>query len=89
VITTAATPWGELTSRGLGWIVDNDATQLRDALILALSMESDWLQSIRYEASAFAGKTFLWQPIADKYVDTYAWLFSPAAAKPPWVTDAA
>ena len=45
VITSRATPWSELSSRGLGWIVDNDVTQLRDALDLAVSTDASRLRS--------------------------------------------
>ena len=45
VITSRATPWSELSSRGLGWIVDNDVTQLRDALDLAVSTDAGRLRS--------------------------------------------
>jgi len=85
VITSRATPWGELSSRGLGWIVDNDVTQLRDALDLAVSTDAGRLRSIRNEARDYAQK-YLWPPIADRYVDTYKWITSPGATKPDWVT---
>jgi glycosyltransferase involved in cell wall biosynthesis len=85
VITSKATPWGELSSRGLGWIVDNDVTQLRDALRLAVSTDADRLRSIRNEARDYA-QQYSWPPIADRYVDTYKWVTTPGAAKPDWVT---
>jgi glycosyltransferase involved in cell wall biosynthesis len=85
VITSKATPWGELSSNGLGWIVDNDVTQLRDALQLAVSTETDRLRSIRSEARDYAQK-YSWPPIVDRYVDTYKWVITPGAAKPDWVT---
>jgi glycosyltransferase involved in cell wall biosynthesis len=85
VVTSKATPWGELSSRGLGWIVDNDVAQLRDALHLAVSTNVSCLRSIRNEARDYAQK-YLWPPIADRYVDTYKWVSNPSTAKPDWVT---
>jgi glycosyltransferase involved in cell wall biosynthesis len=85
VITSKATPWGELSLRGLGWIVDNDVTQLRDALHLAVSTDVGRLRSIRSEARNYAQK-YSWLPIADRYVDTYKWVSTPGAIKPDWVT---
>jgi glycosyltransferase involved in cell wall biosynthesis len=85
VITSRATPWAELPSRGLGWIVDNDVAQLRDALHLAVSMDVARLRSIRNEARDYAQK-YLWPPIADRYVDTYKWVTELGAPKPDWVS---
>jgi glycosyltransferase involved in cell wall biosynthesis len=87
VITSTATPWGELSSRGLGWIVDNDVAQLRDALQRALSMDADELRPIRNDARAYARK-YMWSPIADRYVDTYNWIAAPGSTRPNWVTTA-
>jgi glycosyltransferase involved in cell wall biosynthesis len=86
VITSKATPWGELSAKGLGWIVDNDVTQLRDALRLAVSMDADKLRTIRNRARDYAGK-YMWPPIADRYVDTYKWIAA-GSTRPDWVTTA-
>jgi glycosyltransferase involved in cell wall biosynthesis len=85
VITSKATPWGELSLKGLGWILDNDVPQLRDALNLALSTDTDRLRSIRKEARDYAQK-YSWPPIVERYVDAYRWVAAPSTAKPDWVT---
>jgi glycosyltransferase involved in cell wall biosynthesis len=87
VITSKATPWAELSSRGLGWIVGNDVAQLRDALQLAVSMDAGELQPIRNAARDYARK-YMWAPIADRYVDTYNWIAAPGSTRPDWVTTA-
>jgi glycosyltransferase involved in cell wall biosynthesis len=87
VITSRATPWGELSSRSLGWIVDNDVTQLRNALQLAVSMDTEELRPIRNDARDYAQK-YMWRPIADRYVDTYNWISAPGSTRPDWVTTA-
>jgi glycosyltransferase involved in cell wall biosynthesis len=87
VITSTATPWGELSSRGLGWIVDNNVAQLRDALQIAVSMDADELRRIRNAARDYA-RQYMWPPIADRYVDTYNWIATPASTRPDWVTNA-
>jgi glycosyltransferase involved in cell wall biosynthesis len=84
VITSRATPWSELPSKGLGWIVDNDVAQLRDALELALSTDATRLRSIRAKARDYA-QQFMWPPIAERYVAAYKWLSEPRTAKPDWV----
>jgi glycosyltransferase involved in cell wall biosynthesis len=85
VITSKATPWDELSSRGIGWIVDNDVPQLRYALHRAVSTDLSRLRSMRNQARDYAQK-YLWPPIADRYVDTYKWVSDPAVDKPDWVT---
>jgi glycosyltransferase involved in cell wall biosynthesis len=87
VITSSATPWGELSSRGLGWIVDNDVAQLRNALDLAVSIDVGRLRSIRSEARDHA-RQFLWPSIAGRYVETYQWVSTPGSPTPDWVTAA-
>jgi glycosyltransferase involved in cell wall biosynthesis len=87
VITSRATPWAELSSRGLGWIVDNDVTELRNALDLAVSTDASRLRSIRNEAREYA-QQYMWPPIADRYVTTYRWVATPGTTKPDWVTQA-
>jgi glycosyltransferase involved in cell wall biosynthesis len=84
-ITSKAMPWGELSSKGLGWTVDNDVSQLRDALHLAVSTDAGRLRSIRNEARDYAQR-YSWPPIADRYVATYKWITAPGATKPDWVT---
>jgi glycosyltransferase involved in cell wall biosynthesis len=85
VITTKATPWGALATKGLGWILDNDNAQLRDALERAVSTGSERLHAVRKEARDYA-QNFLWPPIVDRYVEAYKWVASPYAAKPDWVS---
>lgn len=85
VITSKATPWGELASRGLGWIIDNDDAQLRDALSRAVSADSERLRTTRNEARDYA-QNFLWPPIADRYVEAYKWVAAPGEVKPDWIS---
>lgn len=85
IITTKATPWGELASRGLGWILDNDEAQLRDALERAVSTGSERLRTLRDQARDY-GHNFLWPPIVDRYVETYKWVAAPGRAKPDWIS---
>jgi len=85
VITSKATPWGELASRGLGWIIDNDEAQLRDALARAVSTDSMRLRRLRNEARDYA-KNYLWPPIVDRYVEVYKWVAAPDTATPDWVS---
>jgi glycosyltransferase involved in cell wall biosynthesis len=85
VITSKATPWGELASRGLGWIIDNDEAQLRDALSCAVSTDSERLRMVGNEARDYA-QNYLWPPIVDRYVEAYKWVATPGTEKPDWVS---
>jgi glycosyltransferase involved in cell wall biosynthesis len=87
VITSKATPWSELASRGLGWIIDNDEAQLRDALSRAVSTAPMRLRTVRNEAQDYA-QNYLWPPIMDRYVEAYKWVAAPGAAKPDWISRA-
>lgn len=85
-ITTTATPWSDIASRGMGWIVDNDVAQLRNALEIAISLDPDQMEPIRQRAAAYARQNFLWPPIADSYAETYKWLLDPRNSTPDWVS---
>jgi glycosyltransferase involved in cell wall biosynthesis len=84
-ITTKATPWNEIVSIGIGWIVNNDAAQLRRALEQAISLDAGEIAQMRERASAYARTRFLWAPIIQQYVETYEWLLDPRRDMPSWV----
>ena len=85
VITTRATPWGCLEHEGLGWIVDNDVLQLRDALSSAIQLEPSKLEGLRSKAQAYASQHFGWASIAQRYAETYDWISNPSGAAPACV----
>lgn len=85
VITTKATPWGELGEIGLGWIIDNDVRQIRDALGTATSLDASHLSAIRDETHMYARKRYNWEVITQHYLETYAWLASPSMPPPDWI----
>jgi len=86
VITTRATPWAQLATKRLGWIVDNDVDQLNAALTQALALKPDQLESIGEKARHYAREKFSWPQIADQYLTTYDWIRSPALPRPDWVS---
>lgn len=85
VITTRATPWGDLANGDLGWIVDNDVPQLRDALQAAINLDPVRLSTMRDRARRYATQRFGWEAIAQKYAETYRWLCEPSMPMPPWI----
>lgn len=85
VITTHATPWECLVSEGLGWVVDNDVLQLRDALAAAIRLEPSKLAGVRPKAQAYASQHFGWPAIAQRYAEAYDWISNPAGAVPAFV----
>lgn len=85
VITTRATPWECLAHEGLGWIVDNDVSQLRDALAAAIRLEPSKLEGLRPKAQAYASQHFGWAAIAQRYAEAYDWISNPSGAAPAFV----
>lgn len=85
VITTKATPWECLEREGLGWQVDNDPRQLRDALLAAMQLGDEKRNNIGLRASAYAQKNFNWPDIVDKYLLAYRWLIDGNIRKPEWI----
>lgn len=85
VITTKATPWESLEREGLGWQVDNDPRQLRDALLAAMRLGEEKRSDMSLRASAYAQKNFNWPDIVDKYLLAYRWLIDGNIPKPEWI----
>lgn len=85
VITTTSTPWGDLPSEGIGWIVDNDVGQLAEALQSALEVVGARLLAMRAKAYAYAVARFEWASIADLYLKTYEWLLGRRVEMPAWI----
>lgn len=85
VITTRATPWECLEHEGLGWIVDNNVSQLRDALAAAIRLEPSKLEGLRPKAQAYASQHFGWAAIAQRYAEAYDWISNPSGAAPAFV----
>jgi len=85
VITTRATPWECLVHEGLGWIVDNDVSQLRDALATAICLEPSKLEDLRPKAQAYASQHFGWAAIAQRYAETYNWISNPSGTAPTFI----
>lgn len=85
VITTTATPWGNLPSEEIGWIVGNDIGQLTAALQSAIDLTDAQLAEVRGRAVAYAQERFRWDAIAKIYLETYASLLDPSTRAPSWV----
>lgn len=85
VITTNATPWECLAREGIGWQVDNDPRQLRDALLAALRIEDEERKEMALRASVYAKENFNWSNVVDKYIVAYQWLVGGGAQKPKWI----
>lgn len=85
VVTTRATPWGDLADQDLGWIVCNNVEQLRDALQTAISLNRQRLLAMRLRAHDYAINRFNWDAIAARYLNTYTWLLRPALPTPDWI----
>lgn len=85
VITTKATPWGELGDLGLGWIIDNNVEQLRGALTQAIDLDRETRSRMSMEAHLYASQRFGWDNIVEQYAETYEWLLHPSRIAPDWV----
>ena len=86
VITTRATPWGDLPERGLGWIIDNDVDQLAHSLEQAVLLAPADLAAMRARAHDYAAGRFRWDAIAATYLQAYRWLLEPSTPTPDFIS---
>lgn len=85
VITTRATPWAHLVNEGLGWIIDNDVSQLRQAIEHAIRLEPAELESMRLKAHTYAFNNFSWETISERYIETYEWILQRSGPAPAYI----
>jgi glycosyltransferase involved in cell wall biosynthesis len=74
VITTNATPWLEVVSRGCGWIVPVEIVHLTEALRIALSMSPEALRGMGIKGRVWAEKSFSVENVLSSLDQVYRWL---------------
>lgn len=85
VITTTSTPWECLARERIGWQVDNDPVQIKDAILMAMKLEGNECSDMRLRALTYAKSNFSWPDIAEKYLCSYKWLLEGNNLKPSWI----
>lgn len=74
VITTFSTPWECLIKERIGWQVDNDPLQIRDALSNAMDLDKNTLLAMGKRASTYSRSQFDWGGIINNYISSYHWV---------------
>lgn len=74
VITTRATPWGELVTHRCGWWVDVGVEPLRRALSDATTRTTDELAAMGARGSALVIENYSWPTVAKKMLGVFEWL---------------
>jgi glycosyltransferase involved in cell wall biosynthesis len=78
VITTRATPWGEIANQECGWVIDNDVDSIVSCLNVALNTTVSERKKMGLHATKYAAK-FNWDGIALQMADVYDWVLGNAA----------
>ncbi len=78
VITTRATPWGEIANQECGWVIDNDVDSIVSCLNVALNTTVSERNKMGLHATKYAAK-FNWDGIALQMADVYDWVLGNAA----------
>jgi glycosyltransferase involved in cell wall biosynthesis len=73
VITTRATPWGEIAKQECGWVIDNDIDSIVSCLIVALNTTTAERNQMGARAIKYADN-FNWNNIAFQMADVYDWI---------------
>lgn len=85
VITTRATPWSGLASRGCGWWVEPTAEALAEGLRAAFALDPAALRVMGAKGREYA-REFHWPTIARQTADVYRWVLG-RGSKPACVVD--
>jgi glycosyltransferase involved in cell wall biosynthesis len=78
VITTRATPWGEIANQECGWVIDNDVDSIVSCLNVALNTTVSERNKMGLHATKYAAK-FNWDGIALQMADVYDWVLGNVA----------
>ena len=84
VITTRATPWSELVSRGCGWWAPTGVNGLTDSLAAAMALSPHELREMGERGRALIGEKYSWDSVAGRMLDVFHWLIG-KGAPPSWL----
>ncbi|KAA5538902.1 glycosyltransferase [Roseiconus nitratireducens] len=73
-IATTRTPWSELAEVGCGWTCRPDVDGLSEVLSEAFGCSPEKLAEMGKRGRTWIMQTFSWKMIAQKLLETYAWL---------------
>ena len=74
VITTKNAPWKILNDENIGWWIDMSVFNIKQALIEAISLNSDVLFEMGQHGSRVVNDNFYYLNIAKKVSELYAWI---------------
>ncbi len=77
VITSTATPWGEVDEAGAGWVVAPESGAIEAALRDALGKTQADLEKMGAAGRAIVATRYEWAPAVSKVTQAYAGLFHP------------
>lgn len=76
VITTKNAPWKILNDENIGWWIEMSVYNIKQALIEAMSLDSDVLFDMGQHGSKVVNDNFYYLNIAKKVSELYAWILS-------------
>jgi glycosyltransferase involved in cell wall biosynthesis len=74
VITTTATPWASITTRGCGWLIEPDVGALETALGAATTLSTDALRAMGARGRDWVRQEFSWEEIGRQMRTFYRWV---------------
>ena len=87
VITTTETPWHAIASKGCGWIIRPDITELAGVLATATHLSPSALTAMGKVGQHWIPQDFSWQRLSEQMREFYAWLANgkPSSDRPGFI----
>ncbi len=82
VITTRATPWGELETERCGWWIETGAAPLAEALRTACALSASELQAMGGRGRDLMARRYAWPAVAAAMLEVYSWVLGEKADAP-------
>jgi glycosyltransferase involved in cell wall biosynthesis len=86
VITTRATPWGELQSLDCGWWIETGVEPLAAALREAMGLSDARRAEMGANGTALMSRRYSWASVADRHIELYQWVAG-AGPRPDFVLE--
>lgn len=74
VITTNATPWGELDGEGCGWCIDVGIDALGEAMVKAMELGDEERSLMGQRGRELVERKYTWSVIGRQMAEVYGWL---------------
>ena len=85
VITTSGTPWKILNDKKIGWWIENNGNELKNAIVEAISLTETARLHKGVESRKIIIENFSMDVVTSKYNELYNWIVDKSIRRPDFI----